>query len=79
MLSHMLSHVIRGIRNTALMNVLYETETQSPDTEDRFVVSKGVGVGEGRTGVWKCQKLRPVGWINNKAVLLGKGTTVDIL
>ena len=61
------------------MNVLYETETQTPDTENRLAVSKGVGVGEGRTGVWNCQKLRPIGWMNNKAVLLGKGTIVDIL
>ena len=50
-------------------------QKQTPDTENRLVVTKRVGVGEGRTGVWDYQKLLPIGWINNKVLLLGKGTS----
>ena len=39
--------------NTLKYEINYhETETDS-DTENRFVVAKGEGVGEGRSGRWE--------------------------
>ena len=50
MLSHMLSHVMCGIQNMAQMNFICATEIQTPDIENRHVVTREVGVGEERTG-----------------------------
>ena len=64
---HMMSWNIKYDTN----ELIYETETESLDIENRLVVAKGEGVG-----VSRC-KLLYVEWINNKVLLYSTGSYIQ--
>ena len=56
---------------------IYETN-RITDIENRLVVVKGRGVGDGWIGVSRC-KLVYTEWMNNKVYCIIQGTTFNIL
>ena len=55
--------------------LIYKTETDSTDIENRIVVARGECSGEGMEwefGISRCKLLR-IGWINNKVLLYNTG------